>query len=116
MTSAGSGPGGGRALTVHVHSGFARPAWQVKSCSVLSKQRAVSPNGDSACFGGSDGIWAGRRKTPIPHDPAVYRQRHKIENMFGRHKDWRRVHTRYDRCAHTFLSTFCIAAIFLINQ
>jgi len=23
---------------------------------------------------------------------------------------WRRVHTRYDRCAHTFLSTICIAA------
>jgi hypothetical protein len=24
------------------------------------------------------------RKTPIPHDPVLYRQRHKIENMFGR--------------------------------
>src|SRR3546814_14502861 len=31
----------------------------------------------------------------------LYRQRHKIENMFGRIKDWRRVHTRYDRCVHT---------------
>ena len=40
----------------------------------------------------------------------LYRQRHKIENMFGRLKDWRRVHTRYDRCAHTFLSAICIAA------
>ncbi|MFB9982624.1 IS5 family transposase [Mesorhizobium newzealandense] len=50
------------------------------------------------------------RKVPIPHDKALYRQRHKIENMFGRLKDWRRIHTRYDRCAHTFLSAICIAA------
>lgn len=44
------------------------------------------------------------RKVPIPHDPELYRQRHKIEIMFGRLKDWRRIHTRYDRCAHTFMS------------
>src|SRR3546814_11263657 len=37
------------------------------------------------------------RKIQIPHDTVLYRQRHKIENMFGRIKDWRRVHTRYDR-------------------
>jgi len=58
------------------------------------------------------------RKKPIPHDRTLYRQRHKIENMFGRLKDWRRIHTRYDRCAHTFFSAICIAAtvIFWINQ
>jgi transposase len=58
------------------------------------------------------------RKIAIPHDRALYRQRHKVENMFGRLKDWRRVHTRYDRCAHTFFSAICIAAtvIFWINQ
>jgi transposase len=27
------------------------------------------------------------RKVPIPHDAALYRQRHKIEIMFGRLKD-----------------------------
>ena len=36
------------------------------------------------------------------YDRTLYRHRHKIENMFGRLKDWRRIHTRYDRCAHTF--------------
>lgn len=58
------------------------------------------------------------RKVPIPHDPVLYRQRHKIENMFGRLKDWRRIHTRYDRCAHTFMSAISIAAtvIFWLNQ
>jgi transposase len=58
------------------------------------------------------------RKIQIAHDHILYRQRHKIENMFGRLKDWRRIHTRYDRCAHTFFSAICIAAtvIFWINQ
>jgi hypothetical protein len=50
------------------------------------------------------------RKTAIPHDAILYKQRHKIENMFGRLKDWRRIHTRYDRCAHTYFSAICIAA------
>jgi transposase len=50
------------------------------------------------------------RKLPIPYDRVLYRQRHRIENMFGRLKDWRRIHTRYDRCAHTFMSAICIAA------
>ena len=50
------------------------------------------------------------RKIQIPYDKTLYKQRHKIENMFGRLKDWRRVATRYDRCAHTFFSAICIAA------
>ena len=58
------------------------------------------------------------RKRPLPYDKLLYRQRHKIENMFGRLKDWRRIATRYDRCAHTFFSAICIAAtlIFWINE
>lgn len=58
------------------------------------------------------------RKEPIPHDTALYRQRHRIENMFGKFKDWRRIHTRYDRCTHTFMSAICIAAtvIFWLPQ
>jgi transposase len=41
------------------------------------------------------------RKVELPYDKTLYRQRHRIENTFGRLKDWRRVATRYDRCAHT---------------
>jgi transposase len=53
-----------------------------------------------------------------PYDPTLYRQRHKIEVMFGRLKDWRRIAMRYDRCAHTFMATITIAAtvIFWLNQ
>ena len=58
------------------------------------------------------------RKIPLPYDKALYKQRHKIENMFARLKDWRRIATRYDRCAHTFFSAICIAATlaFYLNQ
>ena len=50
------------------------------------------------------------RKVPFAYDRALYRQRHKIENLFAKLKDWRRIATRYDRCAHTFFSAICIAA------
>jgi len=58
------------------------------------------------------------RKVQIPHAAVLYRRRHKIENKFGRLKDCRRVHTRYNRCSHTFMSAICIAAtfIFWLNQ
>ena len=49
------------------------------------------------------------RERPLPYDRVLYRQRHCIEDSFGRLKDWRRVATRYDRCAHTFLSAIRIA-------
>ena len=51
------------------------------------------------------------RNNPVDYDKTLYKQRHKIENMFARIKDWRRVAMRYDRCAHTFFSAICIAAI-----
>ena len=58
------------------------------------------------------------RKTPSTYDKVLYRQRHRVENAFGRIKDWRRVATRYDRCAHTCFSAICIAAtvIFWLGQ
>jgi transposase len=51
------------------------------------------------------------RKVQHAYDKTLYKKRHKIENSFGRLKDWRRIATRYDRCAHTFFSAICIAAI-----
>ncbi|MDF3607741.1 IS5 family transposase [Paracoccus sp. DMF-8] len=50
------------------------------------------------------------RKVSIPHDADLYRQRHRIENMFARLKDWRRIATRYDRCPILFLSACALAA------
>jgi len=50
------------------------------------------------------------RKQPVDYDKNLYKTRNRIERMFGRLKDWRRVATRYDRCAHTFMSAIAIAA------
>ena len=50
------------------------------------------------------------RLTKLPYDKVLYRERNRIERMFGRLKDWRRIATRYDRSAHTFFSAICIAA------
>lgn len=41
----------------------------------------------------------------------AYRRRNKIENMFGRLKDWRHIHIRYDRCVHTFMPAIRFAAV-----
>jgi transposase len=84
-----------------------------KGCDADWFRQALAERGITACIPSKS-----NRKIPIEHDRTLYRQRHKIENMFGRLKDWRRVHTRYDRCAHTFMSAICIAAIvsFWINQ
>ena len=69
-------------------------------------RQALATRGIAACIPSKS-----NRRKPIEHDRTLYRQRHKIENMFGRLKDWRRIHTRYDRCAHTFTSAICIAAV-----
>jgi transposase len=59
-----------------------------------------------------------KRKHPATYCKVLYKQRHKVENMFAKLKDWRRIAMRFDRCAHTFLSAIQIAAIviFWINQ
>jgi transposase len=50
------------------------------------------------------------RGKPITHDKRRYKRRNRIEIMFGRLKDWRRVATRYDRCPKVFLSAVALAA------
>ena len=47
---------------------------------------------------------------PVKHDRRRYKRRNRIEIMFGRLKDWRRVATRYDRCPKVFLSAVALAA------
>jgi transposase len=68
-------------------------------------RQALRDRGTRPCIPGRSG-----RSRPIRHGKQLYRSRHKIEIMFGRLKDWRRVATRYDRCAHTFMSAIALAA------
>jgi transposase len=43
-------------------------------------------------------------KKTVNYDKRRHKRRNRIEIMFGRLKDWRRVATRYDRCPKVFLS------------
>ncbi len=45
------------------------------------------------------------RKKPVHDHKKLDRRHHKIETLFSRQKDWRRLATRYDGCAHGLL--FC---------
>lgn len=53
------------------------------------------------------------RTKPVKYDKRRYKRRNRIEIMFGRLKDWRRVATRYDRCPKVFLSAIALAATVL---
>ena len=50
------------------------------------------------------------RKHPHAYDAQAYRARNRIERMFCRLKDFRRIATRYDKRADNFLSAVFIAA------
>ena len=68
-------------------------------------RNALIERGISPCIPSRRG-----RLVRIPHDAALYRLRHRIENMFARLKDWRRIATRYDSCPILFLSACALAA------
>ncbi len=54
-----------------------------------------------------------RRKKKILFVRRRYKRRNRIEIMFGRLKDWRRIATRYDRCPKVFLSAITLTATVL---
>ena len=54
-----------------------------------------------------------RSKKP-PYDKALYRTRNRVERFFNKLKQFRRLATRYDKLAKTFLAAVCLVAAFLI--
>ena len=50
------------------------------------------------------------RKRLHPFDAVAYKLRNLVERMFCRLKDWRRVATRYDKLATTYIAAVAIAA------
>jgi transposase len=68
-------------------------------------REALKDKGIRACIPGRK-----QRKAPVKYDKRRYKRRNRIEIMFGRLKDWRRVATRYDRCPKVFLSAIALAA------
>lgn len=51
------------------------------------------------------------RRQPACFHRSYYRCRHQIENFFGRIKIYRRISTRYNKLAETFLGFVCLAAM-----
>lgn len=66
---------------------------------------ALKDKGMRACIPGRK-----QRKTKVKHDKRRYKRRNRIEIMYDRLKDWRRVATRYDRCPKASLSAIALAA------
>ncbi len=69
-------------------------------------REALQDKGIRACIPGRK-----QQKTSVKYDKRRYKRRNRIESMFGRHKDWRRVATRYDRCPKVFLSAIALASL-----
>jgi transposase len=44
------------------------------------------------------------RKTPIPYDREVYRERNRVERFFNKLKQFRRIATRYEKLHWTFMA------------
>jgi transposase len=53
------------------------------------------------------------RKHQHGYDKSAYRQRWGIESFFAKLKQWRRIATRYDKLAATFLGFIKLASIML---
>ena len=49
------------------------------------------------------------RNQTIHSSKRLYTISHKVENLFAKRKDWRRIATRYDHCAHIFRSAVLLA-------
>ena len=50
------------------------------------------------------------RKTPRDYDREVYRERNKIERLFARLKQCRRIATRYEKTARNFMAFLHLAS------
>ncbi|SLN66920.1 Transposase DDE domain protein [Roseisalinus antarcticus] len=66
---------------------------------------ALKGRGIRACIPGRK-----KRRKRVQYEKRRYGRRNRIEIMFGRLKDWRRVATRSDRCPKVFLSAIALAA------
>ncbi|MDX8355420.1 IS5 family transposase [Cognatiyoonia sp. IB215182] len=68
-------------------------------------REALKDKGIPPCLSGRR-----QRKMIVKYDKRRYKRRNRIEIMFGRLNDWRRVATRYDCCPKVFLSVIALAA------
>ena len=51
-----------------------------------------------------------RTDAPVACPPWIYANRHLVENLWARLKEWRAVATRYEKTACSFMGVLCMAA------
>jgi transposase len=51
-----------------------------------------------------------RHEAPVACPGWIYRNRHRVENLWARLKKWRAVATRYEKTERSFLGVLCLAA------
>ena len=51
------------------------------------------------------------RAQAIAHDSELYKERHLVECFINKIKHFRRIATRYDKTAQTFMAMICIACM-----
>lgn len=54
-----------------------------------------------------------RRSHKPAFDEHLYRERHRIENLFARLKAFRRIATRYDKLLRSFAAMVCLASLLI---
>lgn len=110
----------GRPLQILVDAGNRADVKAAEEIQIPSERRVVADKGyDSSKF--REAIWdAGAcpcipplstRKQPVRWHRGYYRKRHQVENFFQRIKRHRRVATRYDRLALSFLAFVQLAGV-----
>ena len=53
------------------------------------------------------------RRNPVPHDRTKYRWRNRIERLFNKLKNWRRIATRYDKTAESYIGFVNLVSVLL---
>ena len=60
---------------------------------------------------GAEAVVPAPRSHPqVDYDRAAYRRRHRVEQVWGRLKEWRAVATRYEKTASSYLGVLYVAA------
>ena len=76
------------------------------------RPRLQQPLLSRACLGPGrpTGYSDQKREAPVACPGWVYSNRHRVENLWARLKEWRAVATRYEKTARSFMGVLCLAA------
>ena len=61
-------------------------------------------------LGGEPVVPSNRTHPQVAYDRAAYGRRHRVEQLWGRLKEWRAVATRYEKTASSYLGVLYVAA------